>query len=135
MAHTISQDTGCIDGGAKTWTIRKIDPQTITATKKAAQKMGMKIGPWVDVQLTKAADAALEFNEGAEMHQEFEALVKKVDRSLAYAPDESLVASNRDQSEVCQLILKRCEEITNVIKGQNEILQILAQMHVDNKNL
>lgn len=100
----------------KTWTIRKIDPETIELVKEAANSKGMKVGAWVDSQLKAAAELSI----GGE---------NPFANELASAVDNV-------ESKISQENAKRLEELSHnldiVIKGQHSLFTLVAKIVENN---
>jgi len=95
----------------KTWTIRKIDTETIEKTKAAAGKSGMKIGAWVDAKLSEAADASLQNN--TKLSKEIDQIAEDLDSN-----------SSTTNSKVAKLE----QDIAQLIKGQHNIFLALEEI-------
>jgi len=102
--------------GKRTWTIRKIDSDTIEQTKAAAGKSGMKIGAWVDQKLQQAAESALN-DEPCEP--------SGLARELSQLTDSLDDLNNR---KLLDRLTKIESEYTQIIKGQHSILMAIQKI-------
>ena len=102
--------------GKRTWTIRKIDNDTIEQTKVAAGKSGMKIGAWVDQKLQLAAEAELSDKPCAS---------SGLARELSQITDSLDDLSNR---KLLDRLTKIESEYTQIIKGQHSILMAIQKI-------
>lgn len=91
---------------SKTWTIRKVDEDTIRKTKAAAQKSGMKIGAWIDSELTRAAERSLE--GCSDLTKEFSRISKNIEGNRMNVSPEKLYKLEQD--------------VDQLFKGQHSIL-------------
>lgn len=98
---------------SKTWTIRKVDAETIEKTKLAAGKSGMKIGAWVDKRLSEAADSSLS-GETSPLKTELRNLSLSLDKSLSSFPEDRLA--------------KLEENISQLIRGQHNMFLTLLEL-------
>ena len=89
----------------KTWTIRKIDNETIERTKAAASKSGMKIGAWVDQKLQQAAIASLKGSPDTS---------SDLAKELTQITD---LLDNVSNKEILSRMSKIESEFTQIIKG------------------
>ena len=100
----------------KSWTIRKIDAETIEKTKAAAGRSGMKIGAWVDLRLKEAANTTLNHSSETELSKELNQIVDALDSS--------------ENHSVLDRISKIESEFVQIIKGQHSILMALQEMKI-----
>jgi len=103
---------------AKTWTIRKIDLETIEKTKLAANKSGMKIGAWVDAKLSEAANSSLE-ETISPLKDELKTLSHQIDKNLNSSADERIKSIE--------------ENLAQLIKGQHSIFLALRDIQSHSK--
>ena len=96
------------------WTIRKINRSTIESTKKAARLAGMKIGPWVDFHLRKAAEDILEPPKENALTREMNAIADAVE-----------IKSQEVYKERLETIE---EEMRLLLKGQQHMLIALGAL-------
>lgn len=103
----------------KSWTIRKIDAETIEKTKRAAGKSGMKIGAWVDSRLREAANSTLSANQNNGLSEELNQIVEALD-------------SNQSHS-ILERLTKIESDFVQIIKGQHSILLTLQEIRNERK--
>lgn len=103
----------------KTWTIRKIDVETIEKTKLAAGKSGMKIGAWVDAKLSAAATTSLE-ETYSPLREELRNVSKEIDRGLSSSAEERIKSIE--------------ENLAQLIKGQHSIFLALRDIQAISTN-
>ncbi len=104
----------CGEESAKTWTVRKIDAETIEKTKAAAQKSGMKIGAWVDAELKRAATRSLNSLKPAGLSDEFYGIAERID----------LVANETNAEKLRKLE----NDMSQLFKGQHNIMILLQEI-------
>lgn len=107
-----SQEGKDLHSKERTWTIRRVQADTIDLVKEAADSEGMKIGAWVDHQLRQAASNAL---GGGGNH-----LVQDLSRLSLRAEDE--YAKLRDER------IESLEKgLDQVLKGQHLIMTMFSK--------
>lgn len=110
------------DDETKTWTIRKIDTETIEQTKAAARKSGMKIGAWVDLKLREAACSSLDIKDSqSDLATDLDHIVNALD-DLDGNPYNDQI--DRIESE----LIKFSNDMMQLVQGHNNILLTLREI-------
>lgn len=119
MAHNTTSNALFEEQSSKTWTIRKIDQQTIENTKKAAEKSGMKIGAWVDAELSRAAAKSLE--NSTELSQQFHNISARLENNDIEMSSEKFASIEGD-------IIQLFRGQHNIILEQKVISSLLNEI-------
>jgi len=98
----------------KTWTIRKVSPETIAQTKEAANRSGMKIGAWVERQLQQAIENPSILSSESHLATG----IRKVANDLNGKPD--------DYSEEWRSKME--ETMDKLIKGQHSLMIMVQDL-------
>jgi hypothetical protein len=106
-----SEDQSAVNG--KTWTIRRVNSETIDLVKEAAGSEGMKIGAWVDNQLKKAAAESLNGGRSV-LAEEVSSLAKQANIEII-----------REQSERLQTLESG---LAKVLQGQHSLFTLLGRL-------
>ena len=94
------------------WTIKSLDKDTVEASKKAAQKRGMKISAWVEQELRKAAYK--EISNGGKGVDEFDNNFDKILHVIKKMSDQHDI-TNKEIHNINQTI-------GDVVKAQHKIM-------------
>ena len=105
----------------KTWTIRKVDSETIERTKDAARKSGMKIGAWVDLKLKEATCSTLNEANRSDLATDLDHIVNALDQ-LEDNPYKNQI--DRIESE----LIKFSNDMMQLVQGHNNILLSLREI-------
>lgn len=103
----------------KSWTVRRISSDTINKAKKEADKRGMKIGPWLDLQLSTLLESQDSQNDSAVSNE-----IREIGVSSEYA------FADRVMSEIDSL----SSEIDSIIKGQHSLFLLISNLIEETKS-
>ena len=113
-------EDGIKSENSKSWTVRKIDKKTIEKTRIAASKSGMKIGAWVDLQLSEAAERSLTKHPKNSLAGDISNLATEVYEKRSALSEDWV---SKIESDIAQLI-----------KGQHNIFLALQAIQSSGSN-